>query len=281
MNQALLEKAEQFVRARFSTASPVCGLILGTGWNSLADFFTIKGKINYHDIPGLGSPSITGHSGCLLLSSYAGVETFIFQGRRHWYESCGWESIALPIYLLKSFGGSVLVVTNAAGGIRNDLKPGAFMVIDDHINAMATHPLIGHHDSFWCRHFPDQTDLYALKLRNTFHESALCKHKKLAHGTYLAVSGPTYETPAEVRAMKILGADAVGSSTVPEVILANAAGLSVLGISCIANMATGISSSLPRHDEIVATVMRALPEITGPLQEFWKKLLTANVTNKG
>ena len=268
----MLAQGTQAVRAAFPTAKPVGGLILGSGWRAAATAFELQGRLDYRAIPGLGSPTVAGHDGALLWGTYAGLETFVFLGRRHWYEGVGWESVALPIYLLKAFGASFVVLTNAAGGIRADLAPGTLMVIDDHINAMGAHPLTGPHDACWGTRFPDQTQVYAADLRRQMDHAAEHLGQSLAHGVYLAASGPTYETPAEIRAFRAWGADAVGMSTVPEAVLAHAAGLRVGALSFIANRAAGLGDSPLAHAEITAAADTTAPVMSRLLQELWKEL---------
>jgi len=240
MNMAMLSQGAQAVRTAFPAAKPVAGLILGSGWRAAATSFEMHGRLDYCAIPGLGRPTVAGHDGSLLWGTCSGLETFVFLGRRHWYEGAGWESVALPIYLLKAFGASLVVLTNAAGGIPADLTPGTLMVIDDHINAMGVHPLVAPHDPGWGARFPDLTQVYDADLRRRMARAAERLGQPLAHGVYLATSGPTYETPAEIRAFRLWGADAVGMSTVPEASLAHAAGLRVGALSFIANRAAGL-----------------------------------------
>ena len=272
MNLAILAQGTQAVRAAFPAAKPAGGLILGSGWRAAAKHFAIQGRLGYRAIPGLGSPTVAGHDGALLRGTCSGLETFVFLGRRHWYEGAGWESVALPIYLLKQFGASFVVLTNAAGGIRANLTPGTLMAIDDHINAMGVHPLIGPHDPCWGERFPDLTQVYDVDLRRKMDRAAKRLGQPLAHGVYLATSGPTYETPAEINAFRAWGADAVGMSTVPEAMLAHAAGLRVGALSFIANRAAGLGNSLLAHAEITAAADKAAPVMSRLLQELWKEL---------
>lgn len=272
MNLAMLSKGAQAVRTAFPAAKPVGGLILGSGWRAAATAFEVQGRLDYCAIPGLGRPTVAGHDGALLWGTCSGLETFVFLGRRHWYEGAGWESVAFPIYLLKAFGASLVVLTNAAGGIRADLAPGTLMVIDDHINAMGAHPLVGPHDESWGARFPDQTQVYDADLRRRMDRAAERLGQSLAHGVYLAASGPTYETPAEIRAFRAWGADAVGMSTVPEALLAHAAGLRVGALSFIANRAAGLGNSPLAHAEITAAANSAAPVMSRLLQGLWKEL---------
>lgn len=272
MNQTILAQGAQAVRSAFPKAKPVGGLILGSGWRAVAAAFETKGRLDYRAIPGLGHSTVAGHDGALLWGTCSGLETFVFMGRRHWYEGVGWESVALPIYLLKAFGASLVLLTNAAGGIRADLTPGTLMVIDDHLNAMGVHPLVGPHDPCWGARFPDSTQVYDAPLRRQMACAAQSLARPLSHGVYLATSGPTYETPAEIRAFRAWGADAVGMSTVPEAILAHAAGLRVGAIAFIANRAAGLGESPLAHEEITAAAESVAPVMRQLLQTLWKQL---------
>jgi len=272
MNTKIIAESAKIVASRFKGCRPVCGLILGSGWTHVVDAFSIRKRISYSCLPALGKTTVAGHDGVLLWAELAGIETLIFQGRRHWYEGAGWEPAALPVYILKKLGAKILVLTNSAGGIRSDLKRGALMLIKDHINAMGVNPLCGKHDDFWGARFADQTSVYDRKLRLLMKESAR-KHKiSLKEGVYLAVSGPTYETPAEITAFKRLGADAVGMSTVPEAMLANAAGLKTVGLSFISNAAAGLGASALDHDEVRHRGQREKEGILVLLREFWEAM---------
>jgi len=279
MNMKQLKDAAEIIEQAWPEANPECGLILGSGWSEVADAFVQKGVLNYEDIPGLGSTGVVGHAGRLVWAEQAGIQTFIFQGRRHWYEGEGWTPIALPIYILKNAGVATTVLTNAAGGIRTDLVPGSLMLLDDHINMMAAHPLIGPHHEFWGTRFPDQSHLYNPGLRALMQRAATHENLELKHGVYLAASGPTYETPAEIRAYKSMGADAVGMSTVPEAVLANAAGMRVLGLSCITNCAAGILDQPLTHTEVTETTRQTMPKMKALLLQMWEEI--ANDLNSG
>jgi purine-nucleoside phosphorylase len=210
------------------------------------------------------------------------MELLLFQGRRHWYEGSGWEPVAIPVYLSLKFGISVLILTNAAGGIRKELAPGNLMIIDDHINAMGCNPLIGNSDPVWGPKFADQTNVYDLELRKIFDKAGNKTGIPLSHGIYAATSGPTYETPAEYNALRLIGVDAVGMSTVPEAILGNAAGMRVAGISCITNIALQTAQNTLSHKEIVGVSENAYPVIRVLLAEFLKEVATNvfNITNQ-
>jgi purine-nucleoside phosphorylase len=271
MNTDKLIVAAEKLRGAFQGFRPKVAIVMGSGWREVSNGFTVKQTINYGDIPELGAPQVAGHGGQLLLAEQAGIDLLIFAGRRHWYEGVGWEPIAFPACLAKTLGVSGMVLTNSAGGIRKSFQAGAVMVIDDHINLMGVNPLIGPHHAFWGTRFPDMTCIYDKGHRDTLDLISQSEGIPLAHGTYLAVTGPSYETPSEITAFRQWGADAVGMSTVPEAILAHAAGLKVVGLSCITNAAAGGSTVLS-HDEVLAGARVAIPTLTRLLQEFVKKI---------
>ena len=288
MNTGIIIKSAEAVRAAFPAFHPKLVLVMGSGWREVADGFTVKHSLDFADISGLGAPQVSGHGGQLLLAEQGDVELLIFAGRRHWYEGAGWEPIAFPVCLAKTMGAQGMVLTNSAGGINaqvdRDLRArsdaarrsastpaGAVMVIDDHINLMGTNPLIGPHHSFWGSRFPDMTGVYDADYRSRLDEAGKRAGVSLEHGIYMAVTGPSYETPAEISAFRRLGADAVGMSTVPEAILARAVGLKVAGLSCITNAAAGMGQALS-HEEVLAGAKAAIPGLTRLLKEFVKSV---------
>ena len=262
------------VKKAFPKAKPQLGMILGSGLSEIAEAFEKLGEIPYEKIPGLGKAGVAGHAGRLLWGTSAGLETLVFQGRRHVYEGVGWEAVATPLYLLKSLGAKAVFLTNAAGGTNPKWKAGDLMIIDDHINLMGLTPLLGKHDPFWGPRFPDQSYIYDKKLRGALSRAGKKAKVPLRHGVYFAGTGPTYETPAEVRAWRTLGADAVGMSTVPEAMLANACGLRVAGLSCITNMAAGILDQPLTHQEVFDTSQKAMGAMKKLILQFWKELAT-------
>jgi len=272
MNYEILQEAFEATRRKWPDCRPHCGLVLGSGWGDVIDAFVVKNALSYADVPGLGKPGVQGHSGRLLRAEAAGLETLIFQGRRHWYEGEGWTPIATPIYVLKQWGVSFVVLTNAAGGIRAGLHPGDLMIISDHINHMGVNPLVGAGPGLWGPQFPDQSRVYDLELRDLMQQAASQREEPISTGVYLASSGPSYETPAEIRAFKTLGADAVGMSTIPEAILASASGMRVLGLSCISNYAAGISPHALSHEEVTEATQSAMPRMKALIRAFWEKL---------
>lgn len=270
MNTANLIKAAERVREAFPSFRPRLALVMGSGWREVASGFTVKHTIDYEAIPVLGATQVAGHGGQLLMASHEGVDLLVFAGRRHWYEGAGWEPIAFPVCLAKLMGAQGIVLTNSAGGINPGFREGAVMVIEDHINLMGTNPLIGSHHPFWGARFPDMTCVYDRDYRERLDKAAQRAGVALDHGVYMAVTGPSYETPAEIKAFRALGADAVGMSTVPEAILAHAAGLKVAGVSCVTNAAAGMGALLS-HEEVLAGAKAAIPGLTRLLQEFVKE----------
>ncbi len=272
LDSTILEQASDQLVARWPQARPTAALVCGSGWNDIGEIFSIRETISYDQIPGLGPTGVEGHAGQLSWGELSGVETFLFQGRRHFYEGVGWTPIAIPIHLSKSCGASSVLLTNAAGGISESFSAGDLMILRDHINFMAGNPLIGPHDKAWGPRFPDQTNVYAPKLRCFLQEAAAeCGHT-VQEGVYVALSGPTFETPAEIQAFRSMGADAVGMSTVPEAILANSAGLSVAALSCISNLAAGVSPNPLSHEEVAKTASEAMPRMKAIIEAFWSKL---------
>lgn len=275
LDMPALQRAFRAAKRRLPRARPRCGLILGSGWAPAADGFRIRSSVPFDNIPGLGDTTVRGHTGRLLWADLAGIETLVFLGRHHWYEGQGWTPIAIPIHLLREFGAEVVVLANAAGAIRRDLKPGDVMVIEDHINHMGVHPLVGPHTPVWGPRFPDMTRVYDTELRAMLRAAARDAGIRAARGVYMAVTGPTYETPAEVRAFACAGADAVGMSTVPEAVLAHAAGLRVAGLSYMANRASSRAAPPLSHQQVVAEMRRRLPAIGLLLERFWNRLADA------
>ena len=268
----VLSQALRRVTDTWPQAHPAAALVCGSGWNDLSEIFTIREAMPYDQIPGLGVTGVEGHAGQLSWAELGGVETFLFQGRRHFYEGVGWTPIAIPIHLAKSCGVKSIMLTNAAGGINEAYAAGDLMIVSDHLNYMSSNPLIGSHDDAWGPRFPDQSNLYHDSLKTGLREAAdECGHP-VQEGVYVALSGPAFETPAEIRALRSLGADAVGMSTVPEAMLANAAGMQVAGLSCISNLAAGVSPHPLSHEEVAETASEAMPRMQAIFERFWPKL---------
>lgn len=266
-----LDAAADAVHAAFPDARPACALVLGSGWGDVVASFAIRGELPYERIPGLGRTGVAGHAGRLLWAVASGIETLIFQGRRHYYEGEGWTPVAIPPFILESYDVKTAILTNAAGGVRSDLRPGMLMILRDHINFIGTNPLIGPHDPTWGPRFPDQSHVYDAGLRHLLHRAGAAARVPMAEGVYLAGSGPCYETPAEIRMYKTLGADAVGMSTAPEAILLSSAGVRVGALSCITNLAAGISPTPLSHEEVTEATRHAMPMMTSVIANIWKE----------
>ncbi|MEE9369241.1 MAG: purine-nucleoside phosphorylase [Pontiella sp.] len=266
INQLTLETSVEKVLAKWPNAKPRCGLILGSGWGEVVEDFS-GNEFSYTEIPGFGKTGVMGHAGKLLSTIVNGIEVFVFQGRRHWYEGEGWTPVILPVYLLKALGADTLLLTNASGGIRDDLGPGSLMVIEDHINMLGSNPLIGPHLPPFGTRFPDQSTVYNAELQQELLQSGAD-----SSGVYIATSGPTFETPAEIRQFRSMGADAVGMSTVPEAIVANAMGMRVAGLSCICNWAAGISPTKLTHEDVNEVAAATMPQMKKTITRFLEGL---------
>ena len=252
MNYNHIKEAANYVKMKFND-TPKVGLILGSGLGVLADEIEQSVKIPYNEIPNFPVSTVEGHAGQLVFGTLKGAKVVAMQGRFHFYEGYSLDKVTAPVRVMKELGVETLIVTNAAGGINESFEAGDLMLITDHINNMGTNPLIGPNDSNIGVRFPDMSESYNLNLREMAKSSANELNIKLQEGVYVGNTGPSYETPAEIRALRTLGGDAVGMSTVPEVIVAKHAGLNVLGISCISNMAAGILNQPLSHDEVIET----------------------------
>ena len=259
--QQALDAAVAAVRERTDHA-PQVAMILGSGLGALADEITDARAIPFADIPGFPQAAVAGHAGRLVLGMLEGVRCAVLQGRFHMYEGYDAPAVALPARLLLALGARTLIVTNAAGGINRSFAAGDLMLIEDHINLTARSPLTGPVLEGETR-FPDMTHAYDAGLRGIARRVASSQSQRLVQGVYAAVPGPSYETPAEIRMLERMGADAIGMSTVPEVIVARARGVPVLGISLITNLAAGISATPLSHDEVVAAGAEARDRFAG------------------
>ncbi len=248
---------------------PLLGLILGSGLGAFADAFQDRIVIPFSELPHFPSPAVPGHSGNLVAGYAAGVPTIAIQGRVHLYEGYSIEEVAFPARVLGLLGIRLLIVTNAAGGINPMLHPGDLMLITDHINMMGANPLIGPNLDEMGPRFPDMSEAYDAAMRIIALEAAKQKEIPIHQGVYMGFPGPSYETPAEIRMCRTLGADAVGMSTIPEVIVANHMGIRVLGISCITNMAAGILPQKLSHSEVIDSAEKA----GGKLQALLRTIL--------
>lgn len=249
-------------------AAPSCALILGSGWSHALAEFPSRLVCPYAQIPGLGATHIAGHSGQLHLFEHRGATVLAFAGRRHYYEGSGWEPPLIPVEIIRRLRIRNLLLTNAAGGINPAFRPGDLMVVTDHLNLSGINPLHGPQVEGWGTRFPDLTETYSRLLRQHLRAAAHTCGLALHEGVYAFSPGPCYETPAEIRAYAQLGADAAGMSTVPEAVVAHAAGIRVAALSCITNMAAGILDAPLSHEEVLAETERVRPQMTALLTGF-------------
>lgn len=247
-----LQVAAKFILEK-TKYKPEIGLILGSGLGSLADTIENPEFYAYEDLPNFPTSTVEGHAGRLVLGMLNGKCVIAMQGRFHYYEGYQYNDVTFPVRVMKLLGVSKLIVTNAAGAVNTNYVPGDLMLITDHINLSGDNPLIGRNLNEFGARFPDMSTAYSPKLREIAIQTASKLNIDIKQGVYAMMSGPTYETPAEIRMVRILGGDAVGMSTVPEVIVANHAGIEVLGISCMTNMAAGILEQPLNHEEVMET----------------------------
>lgn len=259
-----VEHAARVIRAR-TKLEPRIAIILGSGLGGFADEFEEGIGIPYEEIPGFATSTAQGHAGRLVIGKIDTVPVMAMQGRVHYYEGYSLEEVTFPVRTFKVLGVKTLILTNASGGINVELSQGALMVISDHLNLMGDNPLRGPNDERFGPRFPDMSAVYARELQEMVIEEAKAIGVEVRRGIYGALSGPSYETPAEIHLLRNLGADAVGMSTVPEAIVARHMGLEVLGISCITNMAAGIGDEPINHEDVMATGDR--------VREMFAKLL--------
>jgi len=253
--------------AKLSPLRPTLALILGSGFHHVLSELQIVARLGYAKIPGFPPTGVAGHSGELLAGTLGGTPVLVLSGRAHFYEGHPMETVTFAVRTLAALGIRDLLVTNAAGGLNRSFRPGDFMVLTDHINLMGANPLRGPAQPGLPR-FVDLTQAYDPGLSALLQRAGKTCRLKLRAGVYLAVSGPSYETPAEIRAFATLGADAVGMSTVPEVIVARQCGLRVAGVSCITNLAAGRSKNPLSHEEVLATAERAKHTAASFLKTF-------------
>jgi purine-nucleoside phosphorylase len=247
-------------------------LILGSGLGAFADSFEDSVIYAFRDLPYFPSPTVAGHEGNLIAGYVEGVPAVAVQGRVHLYEGYSIREVAFAARVLGSLGIHRLIVTNAAGGINTEFHPGDLMLITDHINMMGTNPLIGPNVDEMGPRFPDMSDAYDSGMRKTVLGVARQKGIPLRQGVYIGFPGPSYETPAEIRMCRALGADAIGMSTIPEVIIANHIGIRVLGVSCITNMAAGILPQKLTHRDVTDTAEKASGKLQSLLRASIPKL---------
>ena len=252
---ARVEEAAAHIRGRCG-ALPDTAIVLGSGLGDFADRLLDAVATPYGELPHWPASSVVGHSGRLVIGNIGGRRVAALAGRAHFYEGHDLATVVFAVRVMGRLGVKQVILTNAAGGINTTFAQGALMIIDDHINLLGTNPLIGPNDDRFGVRFPDMSEVYSLRLRKAAGEAAAAAGVQVTHGIYAATHGPSYETPAEIRFFRTIGADAVGMSTVPEAIAARHMGLEVLGISCITNMAAGVLPGVLNHDEVMETARR-------------------------
>jgi purine-nucleoside phosphorylase len=270
-------RAADAIRGRVLTVTgktmptPVCAIVLGSGLGGLADHIQNPTRIAFADVPGFPAATVAGHAGQLIIGSLADKPVVALAGRLHLYEGHAAALAGFPVRVLNALGAGVYIASNAAGGVRRTFRPGDLMAISDHINLMFRNPLAGPVESGDER-FPDMSDPYDAGLRDLLHNSARSIGVQLHDGVYCGLLGPTYETPAEVRMLERLGADAVGMSTVPEVIVARALGMRVAAVSCITNPAAGLTHESLNHAEVLEVGKQVAHAFESLITEFVRQL---------
>ena len=264
-------EAAEYLRGRGFGGADVA-VVLGSGLGAFADSLGDPFELAYAEIPHWPASAIVGHAGRLVGGTLKGRNVLVLSGRVHFYEGHALTTVTLPMRVLGRLGVPRVILTNAAGGINTKFSQGALMLIDDHINFMGSNPLVGGNDERFGPRFPDMSEVYSKRLREIAVAAAASAGVSIEHGIYVAVHGPSYETPAEIRAFRVWGADAVGMSTAPEAIVARHMGLEVLGISCITNMAAGVLPQPLVHAEVVETALRVRGEFIALLEGIIERL---------
>jgi purine-nucleoside phosphorylase len=267
-------RAADAVRAKAGTSQPELAIILGSGLGGLASRISESVRIPFRDIPGFPEATVTGHEGAVIAGSLGGRRVIALSGRFHMYEGHPAALSAFPVRVFHALGARILFVSNAAGGISSKLAVGDLMAISDHLNLMGVNPLVGPAQEGDVR-FPDMTDAYDPGLRRLLRTTAERIGIELREGVYAGLLGPSYEPPSEVKMLRMLGADAVGMSTVPEVILARAIGMRVAGVSCITNAAAGVTGTALSHADVLETTARVSAAFESLVTGFAERCVTA------
>jgi purine-nucleoside phosphorylase len=266
-----VDEAAAFLAGRLP-AAPDVAVVLGSGLGGFADGLHDSTALAYGEIPHWPASAVVGHAGALVAGSLGGRRVLALSGRVHFYEGHALPIVTVATRVIGRLGVRTLILTNAAGGINLAFQPGTLMVIDDHINLMGSNPLIGPNEERFGPRFPDMTEVYSSRLRAIADEAAAARGIRLAHGVYAALHGPSYETPAEIKFLRGIGADAVGMSTAPEAIVARHMGVDVLGISCITNPAAGVLPKPLVHDEVMEVARRVRAQFASLLEAIIERL---------
>lgn len=270
-HSTLYERAEyaaRTIRARWNDEARIA-IVLGSGLGAFADDLQDPVAIPYEEIPGFARSTVEGHAGRLILGKAEGVPVVVMQGRFHYYEGYSFDEVIFPMRTFGVLGIKSVILTNASGGINISFDQGALMVISDHLNLMGVNPLRGAHDKRFGERFPDMSEVYNRDYQEIAVEEARAIGLELRRGIYAGLTGPSYETPAEVRMLRVLGADAVGMSTVPEAIAARQMDIKVLGLSCITNMAAGVVGEPIHHEEVMEIGAR----VHGTFKELLRRVI--------
>lgn len=268
-----INRATDYLRTRLGDRTPTVGLILGSGLGVLADSIEHPLVIPYGEIPDFPQTHVKGHAGELVVGTLQGKTVIVLKGRFHYYEGHRLDAIGLPIRVFKNLGVEQLVITTATGGVNPDkVKMGDLMLITDHINWVGTNPLVGPNLAEFGPRFPDTSNAYTPRLQELARRIAKDLKIDLKEGTYLFTTGPSYETPAEVRMMQVLGTDVAGMSTVPETLTAAHAGMEVVAITFVANMGAGLSKEKLTHDDVMATMELVKDDFIGMVEAIVKEL---------
>ncbi len=266
-----VQRAAAWIRERTGGA-PDVAIVLGSGLGDFARGLTGATTFDYGDIPNWPASRVVGHAGQLVIGNLGKARVAALSGRAHFYEGHDMRTVTFATRAIGLLGTRTLLLTNAAGGINLTFTPGTLMLIDDHLNLMGTNPLVGANDERFGPRFPDMSEVYSLRLREIARQTADAQGLALAHGIYAALHGPSYETPAEIRYLRTIGADAVGMSTAPEAIAARHMGIEVLGISCITNMAAGVLPQPLVHDEVMEVARRVRAQFSALLGGIVERL---------
>jgi len=268
-------EASRYILSKAQNRTPRLGVVLGSGLGGVADAVEDGVEIPYSEIPHFVTSTVQGHEGKLIIGSCQGVDVVLMKGRMHFYEGYSMEEVTLPVRVFRLMEIRSLILTNASGGVAPHLSTGSLMALTDHINLMGENPLRGPNDERFGPRFPDMTGVYTPAYLEAAHEVAREIGVVLHEGVYMALRGPTYETPAEIRMMRKLGADAVGMSTVPEATVARHCGIKVLAISCITNVAAGLSNAEINHEEVMSVGKHAGKQLAELIVRVVPRIVTA------